>query len=108
MANTGTMSKSTHAANAARNGMESALLAAEGYTATEDILRAEWGYNDVYYNGEMDLDMVTWHFGEPYRMVSPGLIVKKSIPPSFLRTGVSMLRWSCDHVPGSQRRIYSA
>lgn len=77
MANTGTMAKSSHPAGAARGGLESALLAAEGYTAAPDILGAGWGYNDVFYDGELDLSVVIDRFGDPYRMVDPGVIVKK-------------------------------
>ncbi|MBI4233571.1 MAG: MmgE/PrpD family protein [Chloroflexi bacterium] len=76
-ANTGTMTKSTHCGHAARMGLESALLADMGYTGNEDILEARHGYNDIYYFGNLNLDLVLKDFGNPYRMVSPGLAVKK-------------------------------
>ncbi|GBD11063.1 2-methylcitrate dehydratase [bacterium HR23] len=76
-ANTGTMTKSSHCGHAARMGLEAALLAELGHTANEDILEARNGYNHVYYRNSLDLDLVVKDFGNPYRMVSPGLGVKR-------------------------------
>lgn len=76
-ANTGTMTKSTHSGNAARMGLESALLAELGYTGSEDVLEARHGYNDTFYFNKLDLAQLLHGFGNPYRMVEPGLAVKK-------------------------------
>lgn len=76
-ANIGSMTKSTHSGNAARMGVESALLAELGFTANDDILEAERGYSATYFGGMVDLDLVTADFGHPYRMVDPGLTFKK-------------------------------
>ena len=76
-ANTGTMTKSTHCGNAARMGLECALLAEMGYTGNEDILEAHHGFNDAFFRGTLNLDTVLRDFGDPYRMVEPGLTVKK-------------------------------
>lgn len=76
-ANTGTMTKSSHCGHAARMGLEAALLAELGHTANEDILEARNGYNHVYYHNTLNLDLVVKDFGNPYRMLSPGLGVKR-------------------------------
>lgn len=77
MANTGTHTKSSHCGNCARNGLEAALLAAEGYTASADIFGARHGFNEGYYGDKLDLSLLVDNFGSPYRMVDPGLTVKK-------------------------------
>ncbi|MPZ61289.1 MAG: hypothetical protein GEU93_08335 [Propionibacteriales bacterium] len=77
MANTGTMTKSSHCGHSARVGLESALLAEVGYTASDDIFEATHGFNDVYFGGRLDLEPVVEAFGAPFRMVDPGMSVKK-------------------------------
>jgi 2-methylcitrate dehydratase PrpD len=89
MANTGSMTKATHCGQAARGGLEAALLINEGYTANPDILGARWGFNQVYFNGNMDLSLILPGFGEDLRVVNPGLAVKKY--PSQFPT-----HWSID------------
>lgn len=76
-ANTGTMTKATHPGNAARLGLESALLAERGYTGNPEIFETKKGFNDVLYHGELDLSSLVEEFGSPYRMVDPGLTLKK-------------------------------
>ncbi|MBI4234047.1 MAG: MmgE/PrpD family protein [Chloroflexi bacterium] len=76
-ANSGTMTKSTHCGHAARMGLESALLAERGYTASEDVLEAREGYNQSFFGNKLDLDGMVDEFGNPYRILDPGLIVKK-------------------------------
>ena len=97
MANTGTMTKSTHCGNAARLGLESALLAERGFTASGDVLEATHGYNDTLFQGRLDLSRVTDDFGDPYRMVDPGLTFKKY--PSQYPT-----HWSIDAALELRRR----
>ncbi len=76
VANTGTMTKSQNPANAARSGVESALLARAGYTAHESILEAEDGFVEAVYGDGFDFEALTRDFGRPYRMVDPGLAFK--------------------------------
>ena len=76
-ANTGTMTKSTHCGNAGRMGLEAALLAARGFTANANIIEHENGYASVLFGDEFDLDTVTRDFGNPYRLVDPGVAIKK-------------------------------
>ena len=76
-ANTGTMTKSTHCGNAGRMGLEAALLAAKGFTANANIFEHETGYAAVMFGDGFDLEAVTRDFGNPYRLVDPGVAIKK-------------------------------
>ena len=76
-ANTGTMTKSTHCGNAGRMGLEAALLAARGFTANASVIEHESGYAAVMFGEGFDLDAVTRDFGNPYRLVDPGVAIKK-------------------------------
>ena len=76
-ANTGTMTKSTHCGNAGRMGLEAALLAEKGFTAHPDVFDHPTGYVSVLFADGFDLEAVTRNFGDPYRMVNPGVAIKK-------------------------------
>jgi 2-methylcitrate dehydratase PrpD len=76
-ANTGTMTKATHCGNAGRLGLEAALLAAKGFTGHPDIFEHPAGYAAVYFGEGFDVEAVTRDFGNPYRMVDPGIAIKK-------------------------------
>ena len=76
-ANTGTMTKSTHCGNAGRMGLEAALLAAKGFTANPNVFEHEAGYAAVFFGDGFELDAVTRDFGNPYRLVDPGVAIKK-------------------------------
>ena len=76
-ANVGTMTKSTHCGHAARMGLESALLAARGFTGNEGIIEHPTGYGRVLFGDGFDMEAVTRDFGNPYRLVDPGVAIKK-------------------------------
>ena len=76
-ANTGTMTKSTHCGNAGRMGLELALLAEKGFTGHADIFEHPAGYAACLFGDGFDLPLVTQDFGSPYRMVEPGIAIKK-------------------------------
>jgi 2-methylcitrate dehydratase PrpD len=57
-ANFGTMTKPLHAGIASRTGVEAALLARSGFTASPDILEQRFGWHDVICRGEGDLEVV--------------------------------------------------
>ena len=76
-ANTGTMTKSTHCGNAGRMGLEAAMLAARGFTANASVIEHESGYAAVMFGDDFDLEAVTRDFGSPYRLVDPGVAIKK-------------------------------
>ncbi|MFC0220262.1 MmgE/PrpD family protein [Pseudochelatococcus lubricantis] len=76
-ANTGTMTKSTHSGHAARMGLEAALLARRGFTASASVFETQRGINEIFFHGKLDLDALHDGFAAPLRMVKPGLIVKR-------------------------------
>ena len=58
-------------------GLEAALLAAKGFTANANIFEHETGYAAVLFEDGFDLEAVTRDFGNPYRLVDPGVAIKK-------------------------------
>ena len=76
-ANTGTMTKSTHCGNAGRMGLEAALLAERGFTANAEVMEHETGYAATLFGDGFDLEAVVRDFGNPYRLVEPGVAIKK-------------------------------
>ena len=76
-ANTGTMVKSTHPGNAARMGAESAILAAMGYTASEEVLESPVGYAAAIFGGEFDWESATGGLGDSWRLTEPGFDIKR-------------------------------
>lgn len=77
-ANTGTMTKSQHSANSARSGAECALLAREGYTSNEAVIESrKGGFGQLVLGEGADLEAAVRDFGNPYRMVDPGITIKK-------------------------------
>lgn len=76
-ANHGTMTKPSHSGIGARMGVEAALLAARGFTATNDIFGAG-AFLQTFYGAEnCQPDLLVENFGAPYRMVSPGVAFKQ-------------------------------
>jgi 2-methylcitrate dehydratase PrpD len=75
--NFGTMTKSFHAGHAARNGVESALLASLGFTASKDILESALGFCDIFTDGKnYDLQKIVEGLGVPFSILSPGVGLK--------------------------------
>jgi 2-methylcitrate dehydratase PrpD len=81
--NFGTMTKPFHAGKAAENGVLSALLAKEGFTASPQILEAKKGFCATF-SGEYDLNRILDDFGQPFEIASPGVHLKPY--PSCLET----------------------
>jgi aconitate decarboxylase len=75
LANAGTMTKSTHCGQAAMLGMEAAMLAARGFTATAEAFEAPQGYAYAFY-GDDFFPQDLLNFGPPFRVVEPGFVVK--------------------------------
>ncbi len=73
-ANTGTMTKATHPANAGRLGLEAALLARLDWTAHEDILDA--GRFAEFFFGEYDFGAL-YDYGNPWFLATPGVAFKR-------------------------------
>ena len=79
--NIGSMTKSTHCGHAARCGLEAALLAQSGFTASENIFEAPRGLIATFYPDGFDQDRLL-DFGRPFRVVDPGLAIK-NYPSQF-------------------------
>jgi len=75
--NFGTTTKPLHSGNTARNGLVAAQLAARGLTANESILEAPGGFFSTFCAGdEYDLEPVIKTLGNPFALISPGIITK--------------------------------
>lgn len=73
--NYGTMTKSFHAGRAAESGVVAALLAARGFTASENVLEAERGFYRAF-AGDFDEGRLLGHLGDPFYLVWPGAAIK--------------------------------
>jgi 2-methylcitrate dehydratase PrpD len=81
--NFGTMTKPLHVGKAAENGVISAFLAKDGFTASQQILEAKRGFCATF-SGQYDLNRIVDNFGNPFEIVSPGIHLKPY--PSCLGT----------------------
>jgi len=76
--NFGTMTKPFHAGRAAENGIRAVLLARGGWTADRRIIEAPYGICSAITGGQKpDFSNFEEKLGNPFDMVSPGIIVKK-------------------------------
>jgi 2-methylcitrate dehydratase PrpD len=73
--NTGTMTKSTHCGYAASLGLESALLAAHGFTGDDAPFDSPSGYAAIFLPPHFEREMLM-SFGPPFRLVDPGFSLK--------------------------------
>ncbi|HXV83575.1 MAG TPA: MmgE/PrpD family protein [Candidatus Binatia bacterium] len=89
----GSMVKPFHAANAARNGVEAALLAEKGFTADAAIIEAPRGFCDTFFGpGTCDYEKMIANLGQPYFLESPGLGLKlhPCSAPQFLAADAAL------------------
>lgn len=87
------MVKPFHAANAARNGVEAALLAEKGFTADAAIIEAPRGFCDTFFGpGTCDYEKMIANLGQPYFLESPGLGLKlhPCSAPQFLAADAAL------------------
>ena len=70
--NTGTMTKSSHSGHGARMGVECAMLAKMGWTASADVFGPK-GFFDTFMPGDADPQLLVKDFGAPLRMLDPGV-----------------------------------
>jgi 2-methylcitrate dehydratase PrpD len=73
--NFGTMTKPFHAGHAARSGVLAALLAREGWTASEQALEGPQGYLQVFGAGRRELGALDT-LGKPWKITTTGVAVK--------------------------------
>ncbi|HUP95564.1 MAG TPA: MmgE/PrpD family protein, partial [Burkholderiales bacterium] len=74
--NTGTMTKSSHSGHAARMGVECAVLARMGWTASADLFGPK-GFFDTFFHGQGEPEKLVDGFAKPLRMIDPGVGFKK-------------------------------
>ena len=77
-ANFGTMTKPLHVGHCARNGLYAALLASEGFTASDTVFEHKQGFFHVY-NGEghFDASRVLAEWAAPLDILKPGIAIKQ-------------------------------
>jgi 2-methylcitrate dehydratase PrpD len=89
----GSMVKPFHAGNAARNGVEAALLAQQDFTADQNIIEAPRGFCDTFFGpGTCDYEKMLRGIGQPYFLESPGLGLKMHpcSAPQFLSADAAL------------------
>lgn len=87
--NFGTICKPLHAGNAAKNGVEAAMLAEMGLTSSKNIWEGKYGFLDTFMNGgAYDLQKVLERLSNPFSVISPGIVFKKY--PSCSSTHVAI------------------
>jgi 2-methylcitrate dehydratase PrpD len=87
------MVKPFHAGNAARNGVEAALLARAGFTADAAIIEAPRGFCDTFFGPEKcAYEKMIENLGRPYFLESPGLGLKwhPCSAPQFLAADAAL------------------
>jgi 2-methylcitrate dehydratase PrpD len=83
--NFGTMTKAFHAGHAAEAGIRSAQLAAQGFTANQDILESKLGFYKIFADDiDPDPNRLLTDLGRPLSIVSPG--IGKKLYPSCAGT----------------------
>jgi len=75
--NIGTMTKASHCGNAARAGVESALLARRGFTASESTLEEPSGWGYVFGGDDFDRKRLLEGMGALDCFASPGFAIKR-------------------------------
>ncbi|HEX2826484.1 MAG TPA: MmgE/PrpD family protein [Burkholderiales bacterium] len=85
--NTGTMTKSSHSGHAARMGVECAVLAKMGWTASADVFGPK-GFFDTFLGGRAEPPLLVEGFASPLRMVDPGVGFKKHPSNYFTHRGI--------------------
>jgi 2-methylcitrate dehydratase PrpD len=73
-ANRGTMAKGLNAGRAAENGVIATTLAADGFTASENIFDDPMGFFSAACRGRVNTDLL--RFGERFFIVKPGITIK--------------------------------
>jgi len=78
VANFGTMTKSLHAGRTAQSGVLAARLAAQGFTASQDVLEHRTGFLRAHSpSGEPNIENGTIDLGENWRLSELGINVKR-------------------------------
>ena len=89
----GSMVKTFHAGNSARNGAEAALLASNGFTADAAIFEAPRGFCDTFFGKDScDYDKMIENIGKPFFLETPGMGLKwhPCSAPQFLAADAAL------------------
>lgn len=77
-ANFGTMTKPLHAGHCSRNGLYAALMAKEGYTASDDALEHKHGFFELFNgSGNYQVDNILQDWANPLDVLEPGIGLKQ-------------------------------
>lgn len=96
--NSGTMANPADSGLAARNGVESAMLAQMGFTARADVIEAPSGYAQ-YLGTDADLASIAARFGRPWRLAELGVAFKKYPCQYPTHWGIDAVRAALDLAP---------
>ena len=86
--NTGTMTKSSHSGHGARMGVEAALLAQMGWTASADVFGPK-GFFDTFMPGDSKPERLIEGFASPLWMLDPGVGFKAYPSNGFTQRPIS-------------------
>lgn len=75
--NIGSMTKATHCGNAARSGLEAALLSSLGFTASKQVLETGSGWADVFGGNRFNFEVLLAGMKQLRCFTQPGFAIKK-------------------------------
>lgn len=88
-ANSGTMTKPLHAGQANRNGLQAALLAQAGFTASTTVLEHRFGFMAAFNGGiAEDFAPALDGWGEDFALLSPGIAIKQYPCCAFIHCAI--------------------
>src|SRR4029453_19521176 len=73
----GAMTKSTHPGNSGRMGGEAALLAADGFTASDSVFETPRGYVEVIFGDGFEWDALLNGLGRQWNIEQHGFNIKR-------------------------------
>ena len=77
-ANFGTMTKPLHAGHCSRNGLYAALMAKEGFTASDDAFEHPHGFFELFNGaGNYHVEKILEHWAAPLDVLAPGIGLKQ-------------------------------
>jgi 2-methylcitrate dehydratase PrpD len=77
-ANFGTMTKPLHAGHCSRNGLYAALMAKEGFTASDDAFEHKQGFFELFNGaGNYQSDNIAANWANPLDVLAPGIGLKQ-------------------------------
>lgn len=76
-ANVGSMVKATHPGNAARTGVEAAVLVQLGFESCPNIFEARNGYVPTFFADAFDWQTLTAGWGADFQIINPGFHLKR-------------------------------